>query len=291
MHVKTLCRKMIGWLVAVFYALTGKRAQALARYDEGGTVLSLFGHESRPDVLEPIVRYLVRRSFTFVSTDDLILMKMGKKDWRPRLAWLTYDDGWKGLANLLPVLEKYHVPVTVFISPAETDRGQAWSKHVRAGQFAQGERTLFDFAASERYGLIDSMAGKNLDDHELADWKELEQFAKHPLVTIENHTNSHLSCSHRPLNEVIAEIMDANTRLKEMGLSKGRLVCYPFGHRTDDTDKWILESGLVPVRSDAGVMTVRQMGMYRNAFHQNVSFQENIGRILGAWPGSRLAYD
>ena len=291
MPMKLCFRKILGRLVAVSYSLFGARHRALAQYDKEDSVLSIFGHEARLDVLEPIIRYLVRRGFSFVSTDDLILMKMGKKDWRPRLAWLTYDDGWKGLANLLPVLEKYHVPVTVFISPAETDRGQAWSKHVRVGQFAQGDRTLFDFAASERYGLIDSVAGMNLYDHELADWKELEQFAKHPLVTIENHTNSHLSCSHRPLNEVIAEIMDANTRLKEMGLSKGRLVCYPFGHRTDDTDKWILESGMVPVRSDAGVMTVRQMGMHRNAFHQNVSFQENIGRILGAWPGSRLAYD
>ena len=281
---------MIGWFVAVCYALTGKRTQALARYDEGGTVLSLFGHESRPDILEPIIRYLVQKGFSFVSTDDLFLMKTGKMDWRSRLAWLTYDDGWKGLMNLLPILEKYNVPVTVFISPRETDRQQAWPKHVRAIQFAPGERTLFDLTANERYALIDTTAGGNLQDHELADWNELKCFANHPLVTIENHTNSHLSCSHRPLNEVISEIMDANLRLKELGLSKCRLVCYPFGHRTEETDKWIEASGMVSVRSDAGVMTIACIGKYRNAFHQHVSLQENIARILGAWIPSRLEH-
>ena len=65
-------RRILGWLVAVCYALVGARRRAVARYKEEGCVLSIFGHESRPDVLEPIVRYLIGKGFTFVSTDDLL---------------------------------------------------------------------------------------------------------------------------------------------------------------------------------------------------------------------------
>ncbi len=290
MHVSISSRRILGWLIAVCYAIVGARRKAIARYNGYGSILSIFGHESRPDILEPIVKYLIGKGFTFVSTDDLLEMKAGQKEWHPKLAWLTYDDGWAGLCDLIPVLEKYHVPVTVFVSPAETDRRQAWSKHVQSGKFAQGERTLFDFPAKERYALIDGDVGSGLHEHELAGWDELHRFAKHPLVTIENHTNSHLSCSHRPIDEVVAEVTDARIRLQKENLSKSRLVCYPFGHRTDEVDKKIAELDMVPVRSDAGIMELQNIGGFRNAFHQHVTVQENISRILGAWPKSRMRY-
>ena len=283
-------RRILGWLVAVCYALVGARRRAVARYKEEGCVLSIFGHESRPDVLEPIVRYLIGKGFTFVSTDDLLEMRAGRKKWHPKLAWLTYDDGWAGLCTLLPVLEKYHVPVTVFVSPAETDRCQAWPKHIQPGKFFFEGQSLFDLPASERYRLIDHVIGKDSDRRELADWEELKEFSRHPLVTIENHTNSHLSCSHRPIDEVMEEVNVARIRLQKEKFSESRLVCYPFGHRTDESDSWILKAGMIPVRSDAGIMTVAQLGGHRNAFHQNVTVQENIGRILGAWPGCRMKY-
>ena len=283
-------RRILGWCIAVCYALLGARWRAVTRYEEQGSVLSIFGHESRPDVLEPIVRYLVRKGFTFVSTDDLLEMKAGRKKWHPKLAWLTYDDGWAGLCTLLPILEKYHVPVTIFVSPAETDRRQAWPKHIQQGKFAVEGRSLFDLPAGERYRLIDNTIGKDSERRELADWEELKAFSKHPLVTIENHTNSHLSCSHRPIDEVAEEVNVARRRLRKEELSESRLVCYPFGHRNDESDSWILEAGMIPVRSDAGIMTVSQLGSHRNTFHQNVTVQENIGRILGAWPGCRMEY-
>lgn len=286
----TIWRKVLGWLVAVGYALVGARRRSMRCYDKDGAVLSIFGHESRPDVLEPLVRYLVRRGFTFVSTDELLAMRAGKKVWRPRLAWLTYDDGWRGLLSLLPVLEKYNVPITVFISPRETDRRQAWANHIQSARCTGGSHTLFDLDACERYRLIDDHVGLELDKHELASWKEIQQVAQHPLVTIENHTNSHLSCSHRPIGEVQDEIRGARLRLAEMGLSQSRLMCYPFGHYTNETDLVILQSGMIPVRSDAGVMTLTLFGRYRNAFHQAASKQENIGRILCAWPHSRIKH-
>ena len=288
--MRGVCRKVLGWLVAVSYVFMGNRRRALASYNKEGTILSIFGHESRPEVLEPIVKYLIGKGFTFVSTDDLLEMKAGRKKWHPKLAWLTYDDGWAGLCTLLPVLEKYHVPVTVFVSPAETVRRQAWPKHVQPGKFVVDGQSLFDLPASERYRLIDNAIGKDSDRCELAGWEELKEFSKHPLVTIENHTNSHLSCSHRPIDEVMEEVKVARIRLQKEKLSESRLVCYPFGHRTAESDNWIRKAGMIPVRSDAGIMTVAQLGERRNAFHQNVTIQENIGRILGAWPGCRMKY-
>lgn len=101
-----MIRKLIGQVVAWRYILTGARRRAVCRYDVSGTVLSLFAHDPSPAVLEPVLRWLKRQGFTFVSTDALLEMAEGKRPWQPRTAWLTFDDGWAGFEqNLLPILD------------------------------------------------------------------------------------------------------------------------------------------------------------------------------------------
>ena len=63
----------------------------------------------------------------------------------------------------------------------------------------------------------------------------------------------------------------------------------PFGHVTDAVEENILALGIMPIRSDAGVMNISAPGRFRNQFHQHVTLQENIGRILGAWPAVYLS--
>lgn len=256
-------------------------------YDQPGTVLSFFGHEASVGTLEPLLRYLSKKGFTFVSTNDLLKMRSGVLSPRKRMAWLTYDDGWKGLRSLLPALEKYHAPITVFVSPVETDREQAWPFHVESDVDSVLGQSVYSLLPSERYNRIDKDLGILRDVKELADWTELRELARHELVTIENHTNTHLSCSHVDVETMVDDIAKARDRLLNSGISLSRLVCYPFGHRTVQTDDAIRQMGMIPVLSNAGVMTIGTFGSCRNAFHKEKSFQENIGRVLGAWPASR----
>lgn len=285
-----MIRKIKGWCVALVYVVCGCRLRCLKKYMESGTVLSLFGHEASLNTLEPILSYLSRKGFRFISTDELLAIKDGRQAWRQKLAWLTYDDGWSGMGALLPILEKYDVPVTIFISPEETRRQEPWSFSCCNVEDVNIRRRLMDMPAGARYAVLDAASAKAGKKLLLAGVEELVQLGKHPLVTIENHTNTHLSCSHRPCDEVVSDVQAAKDWLGTIGLSKSRLICYPFGHYTEQVDNKLRALGYVPVRSDAGVMTIQTVGMHRNAFHQHVSFQENIGRILGAWPASRLKH-
>ena len=61
------------------------------------------------------------------------------------------------------------------------------------------------------------------------------------------------------------------------------MVCYPFGHWTDETDRAIRSAGYIPVTIRPGVMTSDAPGMYRNLFYDKMSFLENSCRIVGAW--------
>lgn len=283
-------RKLIGWGVALWYILRGARRQAVRRYDEPGTVLSLFAHDPSPAVLEPVLRWLKKVGFVFLSTDELLAMAEGRQPWRPRVAWLTFDDGWAGFeARLLPVLERYEAAATVFVAPYETERGQIWTNSVMAAVSSpEALSAWYTLPPEDRYRQVDEVLRVVGNPRRLADETELRSLARHPLVTLENHTYTHLSASHCPVEDVIAEVRKTQAVLTEWTGRTPRLCCYPFGHWTEETDRAIVAEGLIPVHSESGVMTLATFGEVRNMCTDNMSAAENIGRILGAWPTVRV---
>lgn len=278
-------RKLAGLAVAWRYILTGARSRAARRYDVPGTVLSFFAHDPSAAVLEPVLRWLKQHGFAFVSTDALLEMVEGKRSWRPKMAWLTFDDGWAGFEqNLLPVLERYGAAATIFVAPHETARGQIWTNSVMRDVPGETWMGWYALPSEERYRQVDEVLRAVGNPRRLADETELHRLARHPLVTLENHTYTHLSASHRPVEEVVAEVRRTQEILSSWTGRMPRLCCYPFGHWTKETDRAIVSEGVIPIHSEPGVMTLATVGQVRNMCTDTMSASENIGRILGAWP-------
>lgn len=286
-----MIRKLIGQAVAWRYIMTGARRRAGRRYDVLGTVLSLFTHNPSSAVLESVLRWLKRQGFTFVSTDALLETAEGKRPWMPRTAWLTFDDGWAGFEeNLLPVLERYEAHATIFVAPHETERGQIWINEVLPCIGIERATSWFAMSAGDRYREVDGVLMGSNNQRRLADEAELRRLARHPLVTLENHTYTHLSASHRPVAEVIEEVRKTQEILFVWTGRMPRLCCYPFGHWTEETDRAIVAEGLIPIHSEPGVMTLATFGSVRNMCTDNMGAAENIGRVLGAWPTVKVKH-
>lgn len=277
-------RSLLGWGIAMSFVLIGARRRAVRAYDRAGRVLALYGHDPRPWVLEGVLGWLKRAGFSFVSTDELLAMQSEKIPWRPRTAWLTFDDGWAGFeADLLPILEKYQAAATIFVAPGETARGQVWTNSISSSVPPKEISRLYGLAAEARYAAVDAVLERIGNPRRLASEAELRRLAKHPLVTLENHTYSHLSCAHRPVAEVMAEVQKTQVLLKEWTGRVPRLCCYPFGHFTDETDEALRAEGLTPIHSVPGRMNLKTVGGFRNLFRDEAGDLENIGRVLGAW--------
>ena len=278
-------RYLLGQIVASMYALVGMRTHSVAGYRNNGQILSIFGHNPSAEVLASLIKALIKRGFSFVSTDELIAMSNGDTAWSPYTAWLSFDDGWSGFeGNVLPVLKRYNVPATIFVAPGETARGNIWTNSVMEFISVEEWTRWYRLPAAERYEKVeDVLANRNVDRH-LADSDELKRLAGEPLVTLENHTYTHLSCSSRPVDEVAEEIERTSHVLTEWTGRKPRLCCYPFGHWNAQSDGCIRDLGLIPVKSDPGRMTLETIGACRNMFHDTMSLSENLGRVLGAWP-------
>lgn len=281
--MKIRIRKLVGWLVAQAFAVMGRRRKALAVYRHHGNVLSIFGHSPRIAVLDGMLGWLVRHGFHFVSTDELLDMRDGKCPWQPLTAWLTFDDGWAGFeSELLPILRKYNVPATIFVAPHETERGQVWTNSVR--RYVSNMSGWYDLPSAERDAKIDAVLKDKPKVRTLADEAELKRLVATGLVALENHTLTHLSCSHRPVSEIETEIVATNAILREWTGREPRLLCYPFGHWNEASDELALRLGLCPVKCSPGVMSIAEIGARRNMFHDVMSNAENVGRVLGAWP-------
>jgi len=279
-----MLRKLIGWAVAQGFVWTGARARALRQYDMPGSFLALVGHDPKNEVLERLLGWLIQHGFSFVSGDELIAMREGTMPWRKRIVWLSFDDGWKSFGErLLPILEKYGAKVTVFIAPHETARGQLWTNSIMSVTPYEEIRTMYLLPLEERLKKVDAILARIGNPRCLMDEAELRKLSKHPLVTLENHTYTHLSCSHRPVKEVLDEVHKTQAILTNWTGRVPKMVCYPFGHCNRATDEAIKAMGLLPIRLDAGVSNVNNIGACRNLFCDDKSNAENVCRALNAW--------
>ena len=283
--LKAELRKCAGWGVGAWHILNGSRTRAIRAYDRPGTVLSVVSHNPARKVFASILDFLVGEGFSFISTDELLdgnLVEMGKE--RGRLAWLTLDDGWRDtIENVLPEIERHRIPLTYFISPGESEMGDLWPHRV-AGKVTQDVReSLWNMCADERYDVIVKAVGE-VETRLLMDERDIRRLSKHELLTFENHTYSHLSCANRPADEVKEEIQRTQAVLEEWTGRTPRLMCYPFGRYTKETDYRIRrETGLVPVKLAPGVMDEASICERRNQFYDTMSLTENSCRVFGAW--------
>jgi peptidoglycan/xylan/chitin deacetylase (PgdA/CDA1 family) len=142
---------------------------------------------------------------------------------------------------------------------------------------------MYSMQSETRQRIVDDVFVRFGNKRTLLTKEEVIELSRHPLVDIQNHTMTHLSCSHRPVFEVLDEVRLAQATLRQWTGKDCTMVCYPFCHHTAETDAAIRAMGLVPVCGDAGEGTLEHMGRTRNMFKDYASLQENIGRSLNAW--------
>lgn len=258
-------RRELGWLVAQAYVISGRRAAVCHRCRRERLVVPVLFHGPSPRDLDVILAELDR----LVGVESLEL---------------TFDDGRRETKGCVPVLEKYDVPAVFFISPGEILRGFNWSESSAAR--CCGVSALCRLSERERDVAL-AAAGCTKRANDLLSVEDIRELAGHPLVEFGNHTWSHLSCSSRPLDEVLDEIERAQSKITEWTGRRPTKFSYPFGHDSDELDAAIRSRGLVPYCLRPGLAPCRCDGRFRNMAYEGMTLAENVGRLLAAWPRVR----
>lgn len=129
-------------------------------------------------------------------------------DFRELAFVITFDDGYAdNLYNALPVLQKFNVPATIFVTPGFTDSGREFPW--------DGGNT----PARPEYQQLSQV--------------ELRQLSNEPLITLGSHTLTHRQLSSLTPQEQEEEILGGHKMLGNIIGKKLTTMSYPFGNYCD----------------------------------------------------------
>jgi peptidoglycan/xylan/chitin deacetylase (PgdA/CDA1 family) len=221
------------------------------------------GLEITPEFLEATIEHTQSRGLDFVSLDEA-LARLSARD-RENFAVLTFDDGYRDtVEHAVPIIEKYRVPATIFVTSGFADRSApVWwltleeaIRHVPSIAFPDSDRFIgiatdtpkkklhaFEHFRSlimqrspelMRSTILDiaRQAGINpttICEDACLDWNEVSALAKHPLVTIGAHTVSHPVLSHCNPTEAMIEMARSRAAIEEHIDRPVRHFAYPNG--------------------------------------------------------------
>ena len=149
-----------------------------------------------PGVFERQMQYLAQKGWA-VPLVDVVSYAKGEKKLPAHAVTVTFDDGYRDLlTTVLPIITKYHIPVTVFV-PSDVS--------VRSDERAK---------------------------RDICTWEELRILQRTGLVTIESHSRTHAHLPRLSPHELVNEMGgSADDIERELGV-RPRYHAYPYGERS-----------------------------------------------------------
>lgn len=148
---------------------------------------------------------ILAAGYNVLSLSDAVALLASEQKIPRRTVVITFDDGYlDNFTEALPILEKYSLPATIFVT----------------SDFC--EQT----AAHPRYGVSQQQDG----DHRLhLDWSETAQLAQHSLIEIGSHTVSHAHLPRLNDADAVTEINESKRIIDQQLAQNTRYFCYPNG--------------------------------------------------------------
>ncbi len=217
---------------------------------------------------ETHMKYL-KNHYEVLALEQLICAAEQEDGWN-QIA-VTFDDGYRDVyRNAFPILEKYQIPATVFITTKNIDTTEEnWPDWVMRACMQPAvyhdyfdmenelvtircytrnlqERCDFYSAMSEVCARLDTCSrnqqlqelkswagvnGKGRESRRILSTEEIQMLANSPLITIGSHTETHSILSWLPLETQFREIKDSKDKLESITGNRIELFAYPYGGR------------------------------------------------------------
>jgi peptidoglycan/xylan/chitin deacetylase (PgdA/CDA1 family) len=217
------------------------------------------------DAFEEQIRYLSERHLCLSLPDAVDNLRNGTL--KRGSVIVTFDDGYlDNMTHALPILERYGVPATIYVSTALVDGSltpwwyeqESILREADFIEFSAGERhvRLELGTAEEKYRaagmLFDFMRAMDLASqgvlmnqlrsfrkrpfefaHEMLTWDQVRELDRHPLITIGAHTINHPVLRKLSEDELLFEARGSKLILEERLNHPVLHFSYPFGSLDD----------------------------------------------------------
>ncbi len=191
----------------------------------------------------------LKKNADVVSLSEIIqALQHGRK--AERLVAITFDDGYRdNLTSALPILERYDLPATIFLTTDYLDETSfPWWEALESILINSKDSSPIDtfYKLAEEFKpaifnqqtklLNDLVRLNNVDGYStppMLSWSEAKLLANHPLITIGAHTVSHPSLSNLESAECRRELSQSKEILEAKLGKPIEFLAYPYGTKID----------------------------------------------------------
>lgn len=159
-----------------------------------------------PEVFERQMRYLAKKHWA-VPLRTVVSYAKGEKTLPTHAVVVSFDDGYRDvLTTVLPILERYRIPATVFIPS--------------------------DFSAK-----TDPQGRERLTEN------DVRELARSPFITIGSHAKTHRKFTELLPKEMQQEAIESADALAHIVGERPRFFAYPFGARSANAERAVADAG------------------------------------------------
>jgi len=286
--VRYLLGNTFGFILFLF---VGKKI-LLSKIDRN-RVLAIYFHNPSVIVFETIIKWLVKYDFNIIAIKEFQESFKRNECKRERTVFISFDDAWSGNIDLIPIIEKYNIPIIVFVATQAIQDGQIWLNIVRK-KFDNIENKIKlginvcdikSIPHSKAIELYKAALNKGPVKREIMTREELIKFSK--WVSIGSHTVTHpilINCK----DEVIKfELNKSDSTLKSWGLNVNKTFAYPNGSFNTNVVSILRETKYkYAFTTKAQIIELNTDNNYtipRICIPDNFGKYENLARMSGIW--------
>jgi len=265
----------VGTVLALVLILSGRVRRARREAFRQEAISAISFHRPNHKLFLRCVGWLIKNGYTFISANDVIEFLHRGKPVPTGAVWLSLDDGWREIAEVLPLIRRHHIPITLFI-PSGVLQGD--------GRFPWlSDATHPSYCPSE---VRRRSAPYSHDSRHAITVEELTQIAAYPEITIGAHSVSHPVMPTCTDEAVYFEVSDCKRALESWTGKTVDCLAYPEGKYDGRERRFLIESGYqMAVTTRSGLIT-RNADCYlvpRFVTGDDVSFPQAICSMVGIW--------
>ena len=166
-----------------------------------------------PELFKKQIEYLIKKKYTFIPFSRYTLLSTNNKK---KNVCITFDDGWEdNYIFAYPVLKKYNLPATIFITTGFIDRKETF----------------------EKYKLSSTP-----ELHKFMSWEQIIELSRNGLE-IGAHTVNHQLLDRIAAETAKDEICNSKKRIEEILNISTKVFAYPAGKYNSDVIAMVKNAG------------------------------------------------
>ncbi len=280
---KKIIADILGFIVVFLFKKSG-----LEKFDNH--VLSIYFHNPSPILFTGIVHFLSVNKFRFISENELLILKSMRQKIDERMVFISFDDGWKGNLKLLPTIEKYQIPISIFVPVKPVVTGNYWWEYapyiVKEFDEITSVEDLKLMRNSQRIAYLNKVVSKHELKRSAIDLSDLQFLHQHSLITIGSHTYHHPISVKCTEEELAFEYSDSKKTLEAWLSTEIKSFAYPNGDYDDRDLEFLKENNYKMAFTTNPLVENDLQSIYeipRISINTKGGKYENISRILGLW--------